>query len=156
MTLPPLRAVTAFTALLALPTLAAADVSDALVPIGVVGSVFGFTAIMVGIVAYATFRARRLQHETIRLAIEKGQPLPPGLLAAGDQGGRGGAHRDLRRGVVLLGIGVGVSLFLLCSDVPGMRHNWTVGFIPGFLGIAFVVSFALSRRLYGKGEADRG
>ena len=134
------------TLLLALaPALARADtLENVVVPLGVVGIVFGFSALMFGIIAYSIFRSRRLRHETIRLAIEKGQPLPPELLDPVDR--RDPELRDLRRGLVLLGIGVGMGLFLGFSSVTGQRGDWAVGFIPGFMGLAYLASYAVSRR----------
>ncbi len=126
-----------------------------LVPIAVVGTTFGFTALMVGIIAYRRYRSDTLRHETIRLALEKGQPLPPGLLdpvALRDPGAR-----DLRRGLVLLAIGLGLGLYLYFSPPEGAPvHTWSVGFIPGLMGLAYLAAYAFTERQARGIPADRG
>lgn len=136
--------------LAALPALARAadmmpvDLTDILVPIGVVGTVFGFSALIVGIVFYAVHRDNRLRHETIRMALEKGQPLPPELLDPVKQ--HDPIMRDLRRGLILLGVGLGVGLFLAFSPVAGAHRQWAVGFVPGIMGLAYLAAYAVARR----------
>jgi len=153
MTFPSAHAV-ALSTLLAFPSLALADVTDAIVPIGVVGTVFGFNAVFIGIVAYTLFRLRRLRHETIRMAIEKGQPIPPGLLDPQRRPER--PHRDLRTGLILVGAGAGIAAFLRLTPWTGVSDAWSVGLVPGFLGCAYLVAFALSRRLSRTSEVDAG
>lgn len=95
--MPAARRRLALAVLLALPAAArATDFADAIIPIGVVGTIFGFTAVTVGLVSYWTYRARRLHHETIRLAMERGQPLPAALSTDAE---RTSPPRDLRRGL---------------------------------------------------------
>ncbi len=134
------------TLLATLPALARAadtlpvDLEDILVPIGVVGTVFGFSALIVGIVFYAVHRDNRLRHETIRMALEKGQPLPPELLDPVKQ--HDPIMRDLRRGLLLIGLGLGLGLFFAVIGEP----EWAIGFIPGFMGVAYLACYAMARR----------
>jgi hypothetical protein len=134
--------------LAALPALAraATDLEAVVVPIAVTGTVFGFTAVIVGLVAYTRHRTQRLRHETIRLAIEKGQALPPDLLDAARPPGDRSAERDLRRGLVLVAVGLGIGLYLALAPFSGGGHNWSVGFIPGLIGVAYLVAYAVGRR----------
>jgi hypothetical protein len=133
----------------------AEGLAEILVPIGVVGTVFGFVAVVVGIVAYARHRNGRLRHETIRLAIEKGQPLPPDLLDPVRRTDPG--LRDLRRGLLLLALGLGLSLCLAISLPPDAPVGlWAVGFIPGFMGLAFLGSYAVARRQLRDPRSDPG
>jgi len=87
----------------------------------------------------------RLQ-DTLRLAIEKGQPLPPEVIEAMTSNVKTkpqpSPQRDLRTGIVWLGVAVGLAAF-----------GWIIGFtepdatfpllgiaaFPGFIGVAFVV-----------------
>lgn len=134
---------------------AEANLTAILVPIAVIGITFGFTALTVGILAYRRYRSDTLRHETIRLALEKGQPLPPGLLdpvAVRDPGAR-----DLRRGLVLLAIGLGLGLFLYFAPAPGTHpHTWSIGFIPGLMGLAYLLAYAFAGRPARGTPADRG
>jgi uncharacterized protein DUF6249 len=110
------------------------------VSIFVTGIVFGFTAIIVATVVYARHRDRALRHETIRVALEKGQQLPHELLT--DQQGSRARRSDLSYGVLLLFTGVGLSAFLWSIQ----NRNWAVGFIGIALGLGFLVSHIVAAR----------
>jgi hypothetical protein len=116
-----------------------------LTPIIIVSVVFLTAAIIVATVFLFMHKAKELRHATIRLALEKGQPLPPGLLdpAAAFVGERfRQSHNDLAKGVKLVFIGVGLSLFFL---VTGYAH-WGIGLIVLFVGLGHLVSHALVGR----------
>lgn len=116
------------------------DLEDILVPIGVPGVVFGFSALIVGIVFYAIHRDNRLRHETIRLALEKGQPLSADVLDPAKRVDP--VMRDLRRGLLLIGLGLGLGLFFAVAGEP----EWAIGFIPGLMGVAYLACYAMARR----------
>jgi len=106
-----------------------------LVPIVVPLALFSLAAFVVAAALYAGHRARELRHQTIRLALEKGQPLPPELLVAPPRRGS-----DLSLGVKLVALGAGlcVALFLI------HRHVWPAGLVLVALGIGYLVSHALA------------
>lgn len=79
---------------------------------------------------YFRHQQQKLWHETARLALEKGQPLPP--RSAEETGGRSIAH-DLRSGLILIGLGIGLYFFL----------GRGIAFIVGFIGVALVLYAAL-------------
>ena len=134
----------AVAALTTIPTFARAegDAGSAIVPIVVVAIVFGCAALIVATLAYAAHRGRRLRHETIRLALEKGQSIPSELLGDRGNGGRG----DLRRGIILLFAGAGIALYFSVAPPPGTEGQWAAGFVPAALGLAFVVNHVIGRR----------
>ncbi len=108
----------------------------------VVGTIFGFTAIIVVASMYLGHRARQMRHETIRLALEKGQPLPPEMLAP--------PRPDKTRGVrlIALGIGLGIFLYLIVPSngtLHGHHHVWAVGIILVAVGIGHLLSHWLTR-----------
>jgi len=108
----------------------------------VVGTIFGFTAIIVVASMYVRHRARQMRHETIRLALEKGQPLPPEVL--------GGSREGLTRGVRLIALGVGLSAFLFLvvpsrAGIHGHQHVWAVGLILVAIGVGHLLSDWLTR-----------
>jgi len=89
--------------------------------------------------------------ETLRLAIEKGQPVPAEVISAisaEERKAPPSPDRDLRRGIVWLGVAVGLAAF-----------GWVVGFeepdatfpilgfaaFPGFIGLAFIAIALLGR-----------
>jgi hypothetical protein len=80
-----------------------------------------------------------LQLEVLLKLVEQDAPVPPELLAAD------GAERvkgDLRRGLVLICSGVGLSAFLLTL---GDHSAWGLGLIPIFTGIGFLLSAKLAQ-----------
>lgn len=115
------------------------DLKLDLTPILIVSIVFLTSAVVVGTVLYFVHRARELRHETIRLALEKGQPLPPGLL--GDAPAIRPAN-DLAKGVKLVFLGVGLSAFFWFFR----PHLWPSGLIPLFIGVGYLVAHALTGR----------
>ncbi len=128
----------------ALARAAGTDLTEIVTPIGVTGTVFGFTAVMIAIIAYGRFRTQKLRHETIRLAIEKGQALPGDVLDPVRR--RDPRTADLRRGLLLLALGLGIGLYLFFSSPPGApEHTWAVGFVPGLMGIAYLISHAVAQ-----------
>lgn len=106
------------------------------------------TAIVV-VPAILKSKERKEMQATLRSAIEKGQPLPPEVIEALSKDNikpPATAARDLRVGVILLAVGIGVALF-------GYAFNFVGGFeeskavapiiglaaIPGMIGIAFSI-----------------
>ena len=81
-----------------------------MIPIFSVTLPFVLAGVIVGLVTYYQFRKRREVQETIRLAIEKGQELPTEFLETitrpKDPPRK---DRDLRRGVVLVAVGLGIA-----------------------------------------------
>ena len=94
-------------------------------------------------------KERKEMQATLRAAIDKGQPLPPEVIEALSKDNLkppATATRDLRVGVILLAVSIGIALF-----------GWAVGFvngyeehravfpiiglasIPGMIGLAFIV-----------------
>lgn len=102
--------------------------------------VFGFTAAIVASVLYTRHRDRALRHETIRVALERGQPVPPELLT--DPRGSRARRSDLSYGVLLLFTGVGLSAFLWSIH----NRNWAAGLIFMALGLGYLVSHVLGSR----------
>jgi hypothetical protein len=93
---------------------------------------------------YFAHRRRELWHQTARLALEKGQPLPPPLEhdEMGEHRRRSSPHRDFRAGLILIGTGIGLYVFL--EKVHGNGAGY-VGAIPGLIGVALLVSGWLRR-----------
>ena len=112
------------------------DLKETVLPIAIVSIVFLTSAIIVATVLLFLHRAKELKHQTIRLALEKGVPLPAGLLEDRPRG------NDLSTGVKDVFFGVGLSLFFLFVH----PQLWPVGLIPGFLGLGYLAAHALTGR----------
>ena len=100
---------------------------------------FGLPLLLVAVILFYKHRRQRMIHETIARLAEKGLPVPPQLL---DPPRR--ARSGLRGGMVLLGLGVGLAVFM--SEMHG---SWAIGLIPGLMGVALLIAWAIEVR--GKG-----
>jgi len=101
-----------------------------------------FLTILLGLVSTQMLRIRKQAqlHQTLRLMIEKGSDIPPELFAPPSS-----AHSDLRRGLVL--VGVGLSLLILIGMVEGFASgSWAVGLVPSFIGVAYLIVWQFLQR----------
>lgn len=92
-------------------------------------------------------RERQRLHETLRLMVEKGQPVSGELLETLNAPLRArppcGPSSDMRRGVVLLAIalgiaGLGIALGVTIAE-PAEGPLIGCAAFPGFLGLGFIV-----------------
>jgi len=113
--------------------------NETLVALGVPLGAFFMAIAVVALVGYFKNQERRQRHETIRLALEKGQPLPPELLTPPRP-----PRSDLASGIQLSFIGVGLSLFLWLFKPE--RGLWAVGLILVFVGLGKLVAHAVTTR----------
>jgi hypothetical protein len=117
---------------------------------------------------YIRSRERTRLYDLMRTAYEKGQPVPPELIASltsesADRADpaapyRGsGADRDLRRAVVLIAVGLGLgALGLLlgagigiASEIGGAITGGVIagaGAIPAFIGLAYLLLYLAGRK----------
>jgi hypothetical protein len=128
-------------------------------------------AIVIGplwIRSYFAARERAQLHETLRVAYEKGQPVPPELIEkltantttrqsyGGSSSSSSGPDADLRRAIILIAVGLGLAGlgwglfwgFMYVNPIPaGIIGGSTAGAgaIPGFIGLAYLVLW-LARR----------
>jgi hypothetical protein len=89
---------------------------------------------------YFQNRRRELWHETARLALEKGQPLPAipdeDATSAQRQREQDDGTNDFRAGLILLGTGIGLFFFL----GRFVKHELGyVGAVPGFIGLGLLL-----------------
>ncbi|HEX3916556.1 MAG TPA: DUF6249 domain-containing protein [Caulobacteraceae bacterium] len=115
---------------------------------------------------YLRSRERQRLYEVMRTAYEKGQPVPPELVAslsrqeaetAGASIPGFGPDRDLRRAVVLIAVGLGLAGLgfglgygiSFASHVGGAVVGGIIagsGAIPGFIGVAYLILWLTSGR----------
>lgn len=105
---------------------------------------------IVGVVTYYRYRRRREVQETIRLAIEKGQELPAEFLetisSPKDLPKKPKKDQDLRRGVVLMAVGLGVAAFGILVGEDAVRPLMGIGSIPFLIGAALTALWVLRSR----------
>lgn len=109
---------------------------------------------------YLKSKDRERMHETLRIAYEKGQPVPPELIAALQSNSNlkteSTPDRDMRRAIVLIAVGLGLcglgyGLWYGLSSVNDIAAYVTggsvagAGAIPGLIGVAYLILW-LSKR----------
>lgn len=99
---------------------------------------FAFFGTLAGIVLLSQAcitRRERIRNETLRIAIDKGAGIPHDLFVK-----RPSPASDLRRGLVLIGAGLGLSVVFAVVHLDGQSSAglWTVGLIPVLMGTAYL------------------
>ena len=106
-------------------------------------SIFGapvLIVIMIGVFALLVSRSRQ---RTIRMLVEKGQPVPAELLAPATRSGR--QRSDVRRGVVWTMVGLGLMVWLAAvNDWEG--GAWSLGLIPFLIGLGYLIIWKLENK----------
>jgi len=103
-------------------------------------TIFGAPVMIVAVILYFGFSRSRMQHRTIRMMAEKGQPIPPALLAPPTPAVR--QRSDMRRGVVLTMVGIGLMIWLgAVNDWEG--GAWSLGLIPFLIGAGYLIVWKL-------------
>jgi Domain of unknown function (DUF6249) len=103
-------------------------------------TIFGAPVMIVAVIMYFGFSKNRMMHRTIRMMAEKGQPIPPALLAPPTPAIR--QRSDMRRGVVLCMVGLGLMLFFgAVNDWDG--GSWAIGVIPFVIGLGYLLVWKL-------------
>ncbi len=118
------------------------DIPEMVIPIVAITmlTIFGAPVLIVAFIMYFGFSKSRMQHRTIRMLAEKGQPIPAALLAPPTPAVR--QRSDLRRGIVLVMVGVGLMVcFGAWNDWEG--GAWAIGVIPFVIGLGYLLVWKL-------------
>lgn len=96
--------------------------------------------VIVGLALYFRHRKNKMLHETVRTMVDKGVPIPPEMFKSDENaspfaGGTKCPRNDFRKGLILLGVGLGVVILA-----------GKVGYIILFLGAAFVVASLFEKK----------
>ncbi len=105
-------------------------------------AIFGTPVMIVGLIMYFSFSKSRALHRTVRMMVEKGQPVPEALLNPPPVIRQ---RSDLRRGVVLLMVGLGLTVFF--GAVNDWESGvWSLGIIPFLIGAGYILVWRLDVR----------
>lgn len=106
---------------------------DVIVPIAIFGSLVAIVWLL-GVMAQ---RKRLVVHETIRLAMEKGQELTPQMIR--DMALITNPRiADLRRGIVLIALALAFLLIGIINPSE-TKELFSIAVFPGLVGLAFIV-----------------
>jgi Domain of unknown function (DUF6249) len=106
-------------------------------------SIFGAPVAIVVMVGIFSMIATRMRQRTIRMMVEKGQPVPAELLAPATRGIR--RRSDVRRGVVWTMVGLGLMIWLAAvNDWEG--GAWSFGLIPFLIGLGYLIVWKLENK----------
>jgi len=123
-----------------------------------------FWVVLAGIILvpiYLRHRDRQRMHETLRIAFEKGQPVPPELITALQSNiaprQPTTPESDLRRAVIMIAVGLGFCGLgyglwyglMSVNDIAAYVTGGSVagfGAIPGLVGVGHLVLWATRRR----------
>jgi len=103
-------------------------------------TIFGAPVMIVAVIMYFGFSRNRMMHRTIRIMAEKGQPIPAALLAPPTPAIR--QRSDVRRGVVLCMVGLGLMLFFGAVNA-WEGGSWAIGVIPFVIGLGYLLVWKL-------------
>jgi Domain of unknown function (DUF6249) len=109
-------------------------------------TIFGAPVLIVAVILYFGFSKNRMMHRTVRMMVEKGQPVPAALLNPPPHVRK---RSDMRRGVVLCMIGAGLMIFLAAVN-EGEGGAWAIGVIPFLIGAGYLLVW----KLEGKGDVE--
>ncbi|MGI9087240.1 MAG: DUF6249 domain-containing protein [Chthoniobacterales bacterium] len=109
--------------------------------VGIIFStLFGAPVIIVGMIMFFSYWKARSLHRTVRTMVEKGQPVPAALFVGAPTVIR--ARSDMRRGVVLIMVGIGIMIFFgAVNDWEG--GSWAIGVIPFLIGAGHLLVWKL-------------
>jgi hypothetical protein len=122
-------------------------------PVLIVLIIFGSFASLFIVPRYFKSIERQKMADTLRVAIEKGQPLPTEVIEAMSSNVRSpgmppSPQRDLRTGIVWLGVGIGfgaLALALSFEEPDFLYPLLGLAAFPTFIGLAFVALGLLNK-----------
>jgi len=100
---------------------------------------------------YFNLKKEKGRQQIILNLIAKNKDIPAELLV-NPQKPKKATGSDLHKGIIL--IALGLSLCIVISNLKVHYHFWTIGLIPTFLGIAYLISFRLDHSNKRKSEID--
>lgn len=120
------------------------ETSQALVAMTGMLASFGLPLLVIAIVLVYKHQRNRLHQETILKLAEKGLPVPAELLQPPI------TQASPKGGLVLLALGIALAIFFWEQGLP-----WSIGLIPGLMGVALLVAWRIDSRASGRRDSPR-
>lgn len=105
---------------------------------------FGLPLLVIAAILVYKHKRNRLHQETVLRLAEKGLPVPPELLRPPE------STPSPKGGLILVALGIAISLFFWERGQP-----WSIGLIPGLMGVALLVAWKIDSRSSGRGAPPR-
>jgi hypothetical protein len=121
------------------------DIPEMVIPLVAIVfmTIFGAPVMIVLVIGIIALVGTRMRQRTIRMMVEKGQPVPAELLAPTTRGMR--RRSDVRRGVVWTMVGLGLMVWLAAvNDWEG--GAWSFGLIPFLIGLGYLIVWKLENK----------
>jgi uncharacterized membrane protein len=115
------------------------ETSEVLVAMTGMLASFGLPLLVIAFILIYKHQRNRMQQETILRLAEKGLPVPPELLQPPVRAA------SPKAGLVLVALGVALAVFFWERGQP-----WSIGLIPGLMGIALLVAWKIESRSRGR------
>jgi Domain of unknown function (DUF6249) len=103
-------------------------------------SIFGAPVLIVIMIGLFALLVSRMRQRTIRMMVEKGQPVPAELLAPHTRAVR--QRSDVRRGVIWSMVGLGLMIFFGAVN-EWEEGVWSIGLIPFLIGLGYLMVWKL-------------
>ncbi len=117
---------------------------------GIVGiAFFGMIAAIIIYPAILKNKQQKEVQETIRHALDKGTSLPADFMQALSADTKGTPQHDLRRGLVMLAVGVGIALMAVgisFEEQEAIGPIFGIAAIPAMIGVAHILLWAINRK----------
>jgi hypothetical protein len=119
------------------------DIPEQVIPLVAITmlTVFGAPVLIVAVIMLINYAKSRSLHRTVQTMVEKGQPIPAALLAPPAVPR---PRSDLRRGIILVMVGLGIGVFLAINDSGD--SSWSVGAIPFLIGVGYLLVWKLEKK----------
>jgi hypothetical protein len=101
---------------------------------------------------FFNFKKAKARQQIILKLIEKDKDIPLELFSNSSKPQKP-IRSDLHKGIILIAFGLALCIVAFTFLKVHYRF-WTIGLIPMFLGIAYLISFRLDRSYKGKSEID--
>lgn len=123
------------------PLFASSDSVEIWVPLGS----FIMVVLIVASISFSRAYIRGKQYEVFQKYVEAGKEIPADLLMSPKDkvNFRGQKESYLLSGLVNLAVGLGLGLMFWNADF-GDEKLWGIGFIPGFIGVAYMIMYAVA------------
>ena len=134
------------------PLFASGNGVEIFVPIGF----FVMVVLIVASVSFSKAYVRGKQYEVFKKYVEAGKEIPADMKLSTEETKRfvDTKQQYLVNGLVNVAVGAGIGLMFYFAGF-GDDRLWAIGFIPAFIGIAYLIVYVIEASKKGKDNAEK-